>query len=169
MTQNKLQAILRTIVKIRVLLAFFAIYLVLFFGFWNEFIPSNNFWLSVYVGLILAIYFSTLKLLSSKLLKEERYILPVVLFFVASVVIVIIFGAGWYIFGIFKSTNCDCAETTWVDALYFSSTTFTTLGYGDFAPNSDSGKTFASIEALLGTTHMVAFFSIVITRLKKDS
>ena len=107
--------------------------------------------------------------LSSYLSQKESNTLTVVLFLLVSVVFVIMFGVGWFEFGNFESSKINYCKTTLIDAYYFSATTFTTLGYGDFAPNSDEGKIFASIEALLGTTHMVAFFSIVIIRLQQPS
>ena len=33
---------------------------------------------------------------------------------------------------------------SWVDAIYFSVVTLTTVGFGDFAPKTDGGKIFTS-------------------------
>lgn len=38
----------------------------------------------------------------------------------------------------------------WLDALYFSFITATTVGYGDFRPDSRSGKLLAIVIALVG-------------------
>jgi len=34
---------------------------------------------------------------------------------------------------------------SWVDSLYFSVITLTTIGYGDFSPQTDAGKLFTMI------------------------
>jgi hypothetical protein len=46
-------------------------------------------------------------------------------------------------------------------ALYFSIITWTTVGYGDFRPTSDS-RVFAAIEALLGTIFLSLFIAGII-------
>jgi voltage-gated potassium channel len=51
-----------------------------------------------------------------------------------------------------------------VDALYFSVITLTTVGYGDFAPESDAGKLFTSAYVLLGIGILAAF----VTRLAAE-
>jgi voltage-gated potassium channel Kch len=37
-----------------------------------------------------------------------------------------------------------------VDAIYFTTMTLTTVGYGDFVPQTDIGKIFTSVYAFLG-------------------
>jgi voltage-gated potassium channel len=51
-----------------------------------------------------------------------------------------------------------------VDALYFSVITLTTVGYGDFAPETDAGKLFTSAYVLLGIGILAAF----VTRLAAE-
>lgn len=41
-------------------------------------------------------------------------------------------------------------ELRWVDSVYFTTVTLTTLGYGDFVPQTDIGKLFTSLYAFLG-------------------
>ena len=50
-----------------------------------------------------------------------------------------------------------------ITALYFSTITFTTLGYGDVLPANNIGKIITMTEVLIGTIHMVAFVSMIIT------
>jgi len=38
----------------------------------------------------------------------------------------------------------------WIDAIYFTSATISTLGYGDFVPQTDFGKLFTAAYAFLG-------------------
>jgi voltage-gated potassium channel Kch len=46
---------------------------------------------------------------------------------------------------------------SYVDSLYFTAVTLTTVGYGDFAPQTDAGKIFTSIYAFLGIALFFGF------------
>ena len=48
-----------------------------------------------------------------------------------------------------------------VDALYFSVVTLTTVGYGDFAPETDAGKLFTAVYVLVGVGIVLAFITTV--------
>jgi hypothetical protein len=48
-----------------------------------------------------------------------------------------------------------------VDALYFSVVTLTTVGYGDFAPQTDIGKLFTAVYVLVGVGILLAFVTTV--------
>lgn len=48
-----------------------------------------------------------------------------------------------------------------LDSLYFSVTTLATVGYGDFAPKTDSGKVFTIFFVLAGVGVLVVFVSEV--------
>ena len=48
-----------------------------------------------------------------------------------------------------------------VDALYFSVTTLTTVGYGDFSPQTAAGKIFTVVYVLVGVGLLLAFLSRV--------
>jgi voltage-gated potassium channel len=39
---------------------------------------------------------------------------------------------------------------SWVDAIYFSVVTLTTVGFGDFAPQTDGGKIFTIFYIIIG-------------------
>ena len=45
--------------------------------------------------------------------------------------------------------------------LYFSTVTFTTLGYGDYVPSSPTSQIFAGIEVLLGVFHIGLLAGII--------
>ena len=62
----------------------------------------------------------------------------------------------------------NCGSDSWIDialnSLYFSIITFTTIGYGDISPDSDSNLKFvAGIEGLIGVT-LIAFLTATILR-----
>jgi voltage-gated potassium channel len=51
--------------------------------------------------------------------------------------------------------------TSLTTAIYFSITTISTVGYGDFAPKSDGARIVVSTEILAGVAYSVFFFSII--------
>ena len=48
---------------------------------------------------------------------------------------------------------------SWLDSLYFSVVTFTTLGYGDFHPQSVAGRAFTVVFILVGLGAFTAFLT----------
>lgn len=48
------------------------------------------------------------------------------------------------------------------NAYYYSTVTFTTLGYGEITPVETTGKVIASVLSLVGITHMVTFISLIL-------
>lgn len=50
-----------------------------------------------------------------------------------------------------------------LDALYFSSVTITTLGYGDFTPINETGKILVSVETIAGLIFIVLVVAIFVT------
>ncbi len=63
------------------------------------------------------------------------------------------------VFWIGVGTACYSLLEHWdiIDALYFSVVTLTTIGYGDFSPETDSGKLFTVFFAPTGIGVFVAF------------
>jgi len=86
-------------------------------------------------------------------------IIPIVLFF-----IMIFIGAFFYTF---------LEGWSYLDALYFSVITATTVGYGDFVPITSAGKIFTIIYAFCTIGFAFYFFTLVgkyffTHRLKKE-
>lgn len=50
---------------------------------------------------------------------------------------------------------------SWIDSLYFSVITLTTIGYGDFAPQTDLGKLFTIVYIILGLGIILTFINTV--------
>lgn len=49
----------------------------------------------------------------------------------------------------------------WIDSLYFSVITLTTIGYGDFSPQTDAGKVFTIFYILIGLGIILTFINTV--------
>ena len=49
----------------------------------------------------------------------------------------------------------------WIDCLYFSVITLTTIGYGDFSPQTDAGKLFTIFYILIGLGIILTFINTV--------
>ena len=50
---------------------------------------------------------------------------------------------------------------TWLDAIYFSIITLTTVGYGDFSPQTDEGKIFTIFYIFIGIGIILSFVNTV--------
>lgn len=55
-------------------------------------------------------------------------------------------------------------KLSWVDSLYFSTVTLTTIGYGDIAPETDAGKLFTVFYVIIGISIIGAFINAIIKR-----
>ena len=53
-----------------------------------------------------------------------------------------------------------------LDALYFSAVTFSTLGYGDFAPSQDF-RILAALEAIIGNLHLGMIAGSVLAAIRR--
>ena len=49
----------------------------------------------------------------------------------------------------------------WLDSLYFSVITLTTVGYGDLSPHTDAGKAFTIVYILVGLGILAGFITLV--------
>ncbi len=60
-----------------------------------------------------------------------------------------------------------------IDAVYFTTMTLTTVGYGDFSPHTDAGKLFTAVYAVIGVGVFLGLatsaFSILVHRLGRTA
>lgn len=52
---------------------------------------------------------------------------------------------------------------SWIDSIYFSIITLTTIGYGDFSPQTDEGKLFTIFYIIIGVGIILSFVNTVYT------
>jgi len=57
---------------------------------------------------------------------------------------------GIAVIGVGTVTYRILEDWSWVDSLYFSVITLTTVGYGDFAPTTDAAKLFTVLYLVVG-------------------
>lgn len=57
---------------------------------------------------------------------------------------------------------------TWIDALYFSIITLTTIGYGDFSPQTIAGKLFTIGYIIVGVGMILGFINAVFHHYKSQ-
>lgn len=50
---------------------------------------------------------------------------------------------------------------SWIDSVYFSVITLTTVGYGDFSPQTDEGKIFTIFYIFIGIGIILSFINTV--------
>ena len=58
---------------------------------------------------------------------------------------------------------------SWIDALYFSIITLTTIDYGDFSPQTTAGKLFTIAYVILGIGIILGFINTVFQHYKSQS
>ena len=57
---------------------------------------------------------------------------------------------------------------SWLDSLYFSVVTLTTVGYGDLHPETTLGKVFTVFYLLIGVGVLVAFLALIARHSVRD-
>ncbi|MBP6880295.1 two pore domain potassium channel family protein [Candidatus Saccharibacteria bacterium] len=55
-------------------------------------------------------------------------------------------------------------DLNWVDSVYFSTITLTTIGYGDITPKTDIGKLFTVFYVIIGISIIGAFINAILRR-----
>lgn len=118
-------------------------------------------WIMVYVLLETVLYIPTLIFASDMFSKPRSYKRSMLLLFLNYVEIVFAFGVLY---------SCDNylnkPLNNWVDAVYFSTITSSSIGYGDFYPVTTIGKALVSIQALLFLFFVVLFLNFFTTKIK---
>jgi len=76
---------------------------------------------------------------------------------VSAILVILLFASLFMIFGISNVGIEFNTSNNFLDCVYFSTITFTTLGYGDFRPLEGWGRILAGSEAFIGAFMMALF------------
>ncbi len=121
------------------------------------------------VLLILAGYIS-FALVSHRHLRYTRaeLVLTPLIFVVTSVLLILVLSAYYAKLSWVAYSKDDRIITGLAEAFYFSTATFTTLGFGDIVPITVHGRWMVVFESLLGMTHMVVFILLFLRNVDFD-
>ena len=117
------------------------------------------------LGAVFFIYVTVLTL--SYVLKDQRVTADTLY---GAICVYILLGIAWSLFyvlldslvpGAFVSANHVENILHWPDFVYYSFVTLTTLGYGEITPISQTARTFAFLEAVVGQVYL----AIIVARL----
>lgn len=125
---------------------------------------QNNFILigiMIYVLLETVFYIPTLIFASDLFSKPRSYKRSMLLLFLNYMEIIFAFGV-LYSCGNYLNKPFD----HWFDAIYFSSMTSSTIGYGDYYPVTSIGKILATAQAFLFLFFVVLFLNFFSTKIK---
>jgi len=76
---------------------------------------------------------------------------------VSAILVILLFASLFMIFGISNVGIAFNTSNNFLDCIYFSTITFTTLGYGDFRPLEGWGRILTGSEAFIGAFMMALF------------
>lgn len=124
---------------------------------------SNHFVVGLMVYLLLetVLYIPTLIFASDMLSRPRSYKRSMLLLFFNYIEIVLSF-AVLYSCG----DNMNKPFTHWFDAIYFSMVTSSSIGFGDFAPETTYARVLVSIQALFFLSFVVLFLSFFSNKVK---
>ena len=115
----------------------------------------------VYVLLETVLYIPTLIFASDSFSKPRSYKRSMLLLFLNYLEIIFSFGV-LYSCGNYLNKPFN----HWFDAVYFSTITSSTIGYGDFSPVTTIGKLLTSIQAILFLFFVILFLNFFSTKIK---
>lgn len=74
----------------------------------------------------------------------------------------VVFAMGYGIGGVYLMREEFNGVTTWVDAVYFTFVTFSTVGYGDLLPTTDNAKIFVMSMILIGLASFATALTVLL-------
>ena len=126
---------------------------------WQEY--SFVIWIMVYVLLETVLYIPTLIFASDMFSKPRSYKRSMLLLFLNYVEIILAFAV---LYSCGNYLNQPIVH--WFDAVYYSTMTSSTIGYGDFYPVTTIGKVLATVQALLFLFFVILFLNFFSTKIK---
>ncbi len=80
----------------------------------------------------------------------------------------IIFSLGYGVVGTYMLKEGFNGVKTWIDALYFTIVTYSTVGYGDITPTSDIARLFTCTMILIGLSTFATAISVYLGPMLSD-
>ncbi|WP_251475867.1 ion channel [Stenotrophomonas lactitubi] len=128
---------------------------------------SEIFWIGTLLILAGYISFGLVSHRHLRYTREELVFTPLI-FVVTSILLILIFSAYYAKLHWVAFSKDDRVVTNLSEALYFSTATFTTLGFGDVVPVTAQGRWMVVVESMLGMTHMVVFILLFLRNVDFD-
>ena len=119
-------------------------------------------WGSLVALISVSIYYS------SSFFRSEQKLEKLVFFVISMFFVIGYFALVYKVFGIIDSTSNEKVNPSWMNAFYFGTVTWTTLGYGDFRPIDDL-KVWVMVEATMGYLYMGLFVGKVLHMFQHDA
>jgi hypothetical protein len=150
-----------TIRKDNIIEDYLALSLIIIFGI-MQFTLSGKINPIVTISAILVLLYSIGMVIWVKSLFRSKNVFSFVISYAIFVVVVIILFAGTYFENNSDFTlNNSPTQIDFEEAIYFSTITFTTLGYGDIAPIGIN-RLIATIQAIIGAILNIAFMGYIL-------
>lgn len=118
-------------------------------------------WIMIYVLMETVLYIPTLIFASDLFSKPRSYKRSMLLLFLNYLEIIFAFGV-LYSCGNYLNKPLD----NWIDSVYFSIITSSSIGYGDFYPVTTIGKILVSAQAILFLFFVILFLNFFSTKIK---
>jgi hypothetical protein len=120
------------------------------------YIGDSSLWFSLITLSASAIYYSY------TFFSSEQKIVKLYYFVIVTFFIIFYFSLVYYAVGIVDTSSGEVIKHDWLNSIYFSVVTWTTLGYGDFKPVEEL-KVWVMIEALMGYLFMALIVAKILT------
>jgi len=100
-------------------------------------------------------------------IKHEELIGGAALFVLLAILMIGVYAFYYQAFPVSGAVDADFPRRlNGVEAIYFSTVVFTTLGFGDIVPKNDLGRWMVISESIVGTTHMVFFILLFLRNIQ---
>jgi hypothetical protein len=119
-------------------------------------IGDSSLWISLLILTSSAFYYSYTFFSSNQKIEKLYY------FVIVTFLIIFYFSLVYYAVGIVDTSSGEVIKHDWLNSIYFSVITWTTLGYGDFKPFEEL-KVWVMIEALMGYLFMALIVAKILT------
>ncbi len=136
----------------------------------DKFDPQNATWVqATFILLYTAVIALCFPVILRRAFSHKRVTLNTVAASLAAYLLIgLIFAGGYRFVDIVAHPMFSQPNTNGFTNEYFSYVTLSTVGFGDFTPNNDGGRTLAMLEALFGQAFLVTIVAMVVANLGRE-